>query len=55
MERVWFSVQALLIVAANISKLLYSPKPKNKGFSEGNDKNLKKKKLAEIKKLYVKA
>lgn len=50
MDRAWFSVQALLIAAANISKLLYSPKPKNKGFSESNDKDLKKKKLAEIKK-----
>lgn len=49
MDRAWFSVQALLIAAANISKLLYSPEPKNKEFRESND-NLKKKELAEIKK-----
>lgn len=51
MERVWFSVQALLIAAANVSKTLYSPpKQNNKGFAEINDNGSKKKELAEIKK-----
>jgi hypothetical protein len=50
-ERVWFSVQALLIAAANVSKTLYSPpKQNNKGFAGINDNGSKKKELAEIKK-----
>lgn len=50
-ERIWFSVQALLVAAANVSKTLYSPpKQSKKGFAEISDNAPKGKELAEIKK-----
>lgn len=36
-DRIWYYIQALLIAAANVSKLLYLPE--NKGFSKKKPKN----------------